>query len=137
MGRIAGLVFIGIFAWVHGAVAQDTPVPETPAAQQPALENAGVTVLEPVPTADGAKVPEQLTLMMMIEQGGAIRAVGRPGAARDRPRRPLGRRRRVRLEDRSSRPCSSPRQTPVEVEDLIEKLPRAQGRSGAAGREAP
>jgi len=28
------------------------------------------------------------------------------------------------LEDRSSRPCSSPRQTPVEVEDLIEKLRR-------------
>lgn len=51
----------------------------------------------------------------------------------------------VGLEDRSSRPCSSPRQTPVEVEDLIEKLRREHkvgpvqlaGKLRAHGHEVP
>ncbi|MFV0374508.1 IS481 family transposase [Microbacterium sp.] len=49
------------------------------------------------------------------------------------------------LEDRSSRPDSSPRQTPVEVEDLIEKLRREHkvgpvqlaGKLRAAGHDVP
>lgn len=75
MGRFAGLFLVGLMAWATHVAAQEEPVTAQPSeevATEPAMENPAVSVLEPASAANAAKVPEQLTLMMMIQQGGAI-----------------------------------------------------------------
>ncbi|MCF6284309.1 MAG: MotA/TolQ/ExbB proton channel family protein [Candidatus Hydrogenedentes bacterium] len=75
MGRLTGLVMLGLALCGTMAHAQDTvsPTGEPPVSTEAvAMENAAVTVLEPATAAVTAGVPHELTLMMMIEQGGYI-----------------------------------------------------------------
>lgn len=74
MRRIVGLMILGLVAGAVTAMAQEAPpVSEggDGAETAVAMENATVSVLEPAESAV-AEMPNQLTLMMMIEQGGYI-----------------------------------------------------------------
>ncbi len=74
MRRIVGLMVLGMVAVATMASAQETEsAPQTAAAPENAvaMDNATVTVLEPA-TPVVREMPNQLTLMMMIEQGGYI-----------------------------------------------------------------
>jgi biopolymer transport protein ExbB len=74
MRRLTSVFLLGLVLWSAVVGAQPEVVSETseiaPEASV-ALEGAAVTVLESLPGAN-SDVPDELTLMMMIEQGGYI-----------------------------------------------------------------